>query len=268
MHNTCLSLKRTSIVHQMPHTSRKKEPRYTKQRKVEGEDGWTHISSDSPSKARPRVSSYDDYHADMKAKGYEPYTLQWDHGGCSMFTVTPEPADAAMADENLWSQYRVVEEKWKRSESCKVLISVLRERILLAETAISTCVCFGTGTFSGYRDKWIARHDVALTQLIAFKTVVDTIGRWLNAIQYSLVLTDPRTGDRPATVGFCSGTSLQRFRPQVACFSSHHEGGPSNGFLSVDSRVIRILPGCRAERRVAHVDARPSNTDGFRPFIL
>lgn len=167
----------------MPHTSRKKKQPPKKRREILDEDGWTHVTSQAapPWPLEP-------FAAQMSTQGYEAYTLKLGKGGedededkgedcITLWPITPSLAEPSMTDEKLLERYRSVEKSWMASESCHALTNTLRAQALTAVGPVRTCVCLGTGSFSGLRDGWIARHEVALYQLAAFKTVINTMGR-------------------------------------------------------------------------------------------
>lgn len=93
------------------------------------------------------------------------------------------------------STFSDVEARYKKSENCRDVDRKLREYLLTSKIRIETCVCFGTGTFSGYCDTsddegssgsslndkadslmMQAHHQIAMYQLAAFKEAIDLIG--------------------------------------------------------------------------------------------
>ena len=162
----------------MPHTSKKKKAAPNKRRQIVGEDGWTRITT---IKQQP-LSTDATYHSllesdeQMRAQGFEPYITQSVTGeDVVSWPVTPRRAAEAMTDAKLFEHYKDIERRWSESLSCNILKGTLRIRTLCKLMKITSCVCLGTGTPSGIRDGWIGRHEVALYQLAAFKTVVDMI---------------------------------------------------------------------------------------------
>jgi len=162
----------------MPHTNKKKKPDRNKRKEVVDENGWTRVTS-GPNPAVPAPLR----HMTLKPLDdveFEPYTLRSDLEdvpSCTAFPITPQKAAEDMTIGKLLSQYKLIESRWNKSESCMVLKDKLMTRVLNKKGKIANCICFGTGTPSGLRDGWIQRHDVALYQIAAFKTVVDIIGR-------------------------------------------------------------------------------------------
>jgi len=205
----------------MPHTSRKKKPVRNKRVEVVDEDGWTRVTSSNVDhdgrrpRPRPRPPLEDGWR--NRSDAFKSYTLRFgvdeEDSCCQSWTVTPWEPEEGMTVEKLDQQYRAVEKKWLESESWKALKTALTSRVLSAENNIITCVVFGTGSLSGYRDGWIGRHQVAFFQVAAFKAVVDTIGRFrplLWAAHQNNVLTRPtRTHHRKAACLLRPGAQLQ-----------------------------------------------------------
>jgi hypothetical protein len=106
------------------------------------------------------------------------------------------PASAEMTNELLLSSFRSTESKFKLSDTYKDLDRLLQDYLKKSKNKVLTCVCFGTGTFSGFCDEvqyaetyrqpvddentaYMMRkhHDVAMYQLAAFKGAIDVIGK-------------------------------------------------------------------------------------------
>ena len=134
----------------MPHTSHKKRSPLQKRTETVDEDGWTRIvSHHDPQKYGKRASD--------------------------QTRIDPHRIADGMTAEKLSERYNLIEKKWHTSESCKRLTKALHEAVQASSIAVKSCICFGTGSMSGLRHDWIQRHDVALYQIAAFKTAVDTI---------------------------------------------------------------------------------------------
>jgi hypothetical protein len=134
----------------MPHTSRKRNNTPQKRRKTVDEDGWTRIASHhDPTKYGKRASD--------------------------QTRIDPHRVADEMTVEKVSERYTLIEKKWQASESCKRLIEAMREALQGNTGEVKSCICFGSGSMSGLRHDWIQRHDVALYQIAAFKTAVDTI---------------------------------------------------------------------------------------------
>ena len=94
------------------------------------------------------------------------------------------PAAADMTHEQLLRNFRDIEQTLAASNWWKDFASSLRESMAQIDVRIATCVCFATGTMSGYpfTAEWFdpegsrMGHDIALYQLAAFKGAVDVIG--------------------------------------------------------------------------------------------
>lgn len=106
------------------------------------------------------------------------------------------PASAEMTDELLLSSFKNIEAKFKISDTYKDLDRLLQDYLKKSKNKVLTCVCFGTGTFSGFCDAiqyaetyrqpvddentaYMMRkhHDIAMYQLAAFKGAIDVIGK-------------------------------------------------------------------------------------------
>lgn len=135
----------------MPHTSRKRKSIPQKRKETVDEDGWTRIAS----------------HHDPQKYGTRP---------SDQTRIDPHRVADGMTTEKLSERYDLIEKKWRASESCKRLIRAIGEAMQVNTLQVNSCLCFGTGSMSGLRHDWIQRHDVALYQIAAFKTAVDTIG--------------------------------------------------------------------------------------------
>ena len=82
-----------------------------------------------------------------------------------------------MTDEKLMNRYNIIEGRWLSSHLCEDLTKAIKKNLEGTDLKILSSILFGTGSMSGLRDGWIYRPDVALYQVAAFKTVVDTIGQ-------------------------------------------------------------------------------------------
>jgi hypothetical protein len=136
----------------MPHTSHKRKSTHQKRTETIDNDGWTRISS---------------HHGPQK------YGIR----ASDQTRVDPHRVEDGMSLEKIQARYNLIEKKWQASELCKQLSKTLYDAVQATSIKIKTCVCFGTGSFSGLRHDWIQRHDVALYQIAAFQTAVDTIER-------------------------------------------------------------------------------------------
>lgn len=144
----------------MPHSSHKKKTPRPKRTETLDADGWTRVSS---------------YHTTTNpSRNGEKEWLKW---ASDQSRLDPHRVADGMTKEKLLERYNMIEKKWHASESCTRLCKTLHEAIRASSTAVESCICFGTGSMSGLRQDWIHRHDVALFQIAAFKTAVDTIER-------------------------------------------------------------------------------------------
>lgn len=181
----------------MPHTQRITSPR---KREVSGEDGWTRIISpqrkrktQKPAAKNPRTSDtyYDPIQLDRTTNGIEKTRLE-------------QP----LTTEHVSTRFEKNEKIWLQSESWSVLKDAL-QRSLEKTQPIKRCIIFGSGSFCGHRDNWIERFDVGLSQLAAFKAVVDTIGMSANSIELKTANHDSRASLRYATLLLCPRAVLQ-----------------------------------------------------------
>ena len=161
----------------MPHTNRKKKnSRPPKRQQITDEDGWTRITSTRPSKMAPpfpddnidawiTTSPYDE-HSDSEMPFDPLLRRNWN-----------DPAHRAPAEATsgkVQKLFESIQPMWLASESFKKLSQAL-SNILGKDHKTSTCVIFGSGSFSGLRHNWIGRHDVALLQVAVFLSVVKAI---------------------------------------------------------------------------------------------
>ena len=142
------------------------------------------------------------------------------------------PASAEMTNELLLSSFRSIEAKFKVSGTYKNLDQLLQEYLKKSKSKVLTCVCFGTGTFSGFCDavKYAAthrqpvddesmaymmraHHGIAMYQLALFKGAIDVIGKHDNLTVRDLSLIEAcRKVAGLETVGLCARTRIQRLR--------------------------------------------------------
>ena len=135
----------------------------------------------------------------------------------------PWPATAGMTDEQPMDDYKIIEEKWKASDSCKELTRALRENMIRPDIEIKTCVCFGTGTVCGYYAwAWTGPpwHHGALYQVAAFKGAIDIIGTAAHRCK-SWLTSSRRRSTRHPTGDVCSRaytTSLLKLYSEHCAF--------------------------------------------------
>ena len=150
----------------MPHTNRKKKSSRVKRVEVKDEDGWTRVTKTSTShtmtNSRPLQQN-----GDSNEPLREPQVYDSD----PMEHIIP---DGASVDKAI-DRYKILEQCWLSSESWSVLRIALTDTIHLSAQPVSNCVLFGSGSVTGSFRGWIERHDVALTQIAVFKSVVNTI---------------------------------------------------------------------------------------------
>lgn len=140
----------------MPHTSRKKKPiARSKRYQIVDEDGWTRVVTGTAQRMNSIQLSSTDH-----------------DGAATQILKTEVPSDASVA--TLTTRFEKLQKIWLDSESCTVLRGVLRVH-LGPHHKITDCIMFGSGTYCGYRQGWIGRHDVALVQTAVLLTIVDTI---------------------------------------------------------------------------------------------
>lgn len=140
----------------MPHTSRRKKERPNKRVQVEDDDGWTRVTTTHriPNTTPAQAAYYEEF-----SNGHK------------------RPVDeAGTTVQRKTEQYRKVEEGWLASEACQALQGVIREKLIAERLELNACFVFGTGSFCGVIDGWIARHDVALCQLAVLLSIRRTIG--------------------------------------------------------------------------------------------
>ena len=87
-----------------------------------------------------------------------------------------------MTNELLMANFSSIDAKYKESDTCRDLDRSLRDHFSLSKIRIEGCVCFGTGTFSGYYDDKNMpymrpnHHETAMYQLALFKGAIYLIG--------------------------------------------------------------------------------------------
>ena len=151
----------------MPHTNRKKKPTHSKRVEIEDSDGWTRVTKTSTmaNLKRPSVAEVDNM--DIR----EPVEL-----GEPVWPEHEIPYDASV--EKAMARYKFLAERWLASESWSVLKLELESKDLRSDNPIASCILFGSGSVSGWFRGWVERHDVALTQIAVFKSIVDLITEW------------------------------------------------------------------------------------------
>ena len=154
----------------MPHTKPVSSPR---KREVAGEDGWTRIISPQRKRKTPKPPAKD---FSVSATPYDPIQIDRTTNGMEK-TRLEQPITV----ELVRARFEKNENIWLQSESWSALKDALL-RSLEKTRPIKRCIIFGSGSFCGHRENWIERFDVGLSQLAAFKAVVETIGMSANSI--------------------------------------------------------------------------------------
>ena len=157
----------------MPHTSHKKKQFRNKRQEIVDDDGWTRVSS-SNAPALPQIPPPPA--SDSPINGEE---RSLNLGGGTTMTVHIDHPPKGLRLEDVVERYRKVERRWKASNSCKSMEQTLQTRILNSRNTISTCVLFGSGSFTGLRMGWIDRSEVSMYQLAAFLSATALIGNIL-----------------------------------------------------------------------------------------
>jgi len=142
----------------MPHTSRRKKSAPAKRLEVTDDDGWTRVTTTNREKRGPRATG-------------DPISVS--SGNESFWKTTPEKGASA---GKIKQAYERTQEQWRESGSCKALVSLLQEKVLLESVEIDRCFVFGSGSFCGLRQGWISRKHSALCQLAVLKNIQTTIG--------------------------------------------------------------------------------------------
>lgn len=94
------------------------------------------------------------------------------------------PAAAHMTNELLMANFSSIDAKYQESDTCRDLDRSLRDYLSPSKIRIESCVCFGTGTVSGYFDDKNMlymrpnHHEKAMHQLALFRGTIDLIGGW------------------------------------------------------------------------------------------
>lgn len=136
----------------MPHSSRKKKPTASKRREITGEDGWTRVTKGLSSRLQ---------------------SLSLVEGSGHNETVPSKGSTI----EKLIIKYESIETLWLASESCKILVALLEDRVFTDGLQIDCCVMYGSGSFCGLVREEVERRAVALCQLAVFKTLQRSMGR-------------------------------------------------------------------------------------------
>jgi hypothetical protein len=154
----------------MPHSKQKHVGIRHKRVQIVDEDGWTRVLSARPSLAKTETTSTTSPHQTSQA-------FQQAHSGPAVLHLgaTVEPH---LSETRALAQYNAIEAKWKISKSCKALEKILCEQVLRHPVPnIDVAVLFGSGSLTGIMNGWIDRGHVAMYQVAAFRSVVDTIGK-------------------------------------------------------------------------------------------
>ena len=181
----------------MPHTGRVSSPR---KREVAGEDGWTRIFSPQRKRKTPKPPAKG---FSVSATPDDPIEIDRTTNGTEKTRLGP------VTVEHVSARFEKNEKIWLQSESWSALKGAL-QRSLQKNQPIKRCIMFGSGSFCGYRDNWIDRFDVALSQLAAFKAVLDTIGMSADKTELNTANCDFRASLQHATLVLCPRAVLQR----------------------------------------------------------
>ena len=150
----------------------------TKPKNTVDEDGWTRVSRQdrkAVEKSTELRASFQKEHEIKQGRRPPPRATSGSNRMRRPNLVTPWNRNLDIVDQ-LRERYKEIERKWLMSDSSRRLFTILERELLFSRAIVSSCVCFGTGTFCGFINDWIARQDVALVQIAVFKTVVDFIG--------------------------------------------------------------------------------------------
>jgi hypothetical protein len=132
---------------------------------VDGEDGWTHITTTSSGSNKPRKN---------KPKSKAPIFHD---------QLLPAETPASLTFPGLEEQFQLHKRRWEESE-CHVTVKRGLERALLWSNAgsgrrkrrISKCVCIGLGSPSGFlRGGWVDRRGISLYQLAGLVSMLESI---------------------------------------------------------------------------------------------
>ena len=181
----------------MPHTRRVTSPR---KREVAGEDGWTRIISPQRKRKTQKPAAKD---SSTSNPGFDPIELDRTTRG-NVKTRLEQPITV----EHVSAMYEKNEKIWLESDSWSSLKDALQQ-FLEKTRPIKRCIIFGSGSFCGYRDNWVERFDVGLSQLAVLKAVVDEIGMSANDIKLKTANHNFRANLRQATLVLCSRAVLQ-----------------------------------------------------------
>lgn len=141
----------------MPHTSHKKKKQpITKRVAITDEDGWTRVTTTNHNRQAPRQAEPSEGPIDAEA-----------------WKTTPE--EGATADK-IREDYTQIEKKWKDSDACEALTTLLKQRVLIDGRHVDKCIMFGSASFCGLREGWISMKTAAMSQLAAFRSMHGTIG--------------------------------------------------------------------------------------------
>ncbi|KAJ5689515.1 hypothetical protein N7462_003907 [Penicillium macrosclerotiorum] len=185
----------------MPHTSRKKRPTVSVQKRLQvtDDDGWTHVTSGSNVRRVMRTS---------RVRGSMPTTAATITSTTGDFSVGdnaepvfgPAEAPSRLTLEELQAQYHGHRERWESSKTWARLQVQLDERAqerggvrVEEEKGSSTVrgpvdavVCIGLGSPSGFlRDGWVDRRSVSMYQLAALESIKNQLMKTHTAIPFS-----------------------------------------------------------------------------------
>ena len=185
----------------MPHTNRKKKTsRPLKRQQITDEDGWTRVTSTRSSTMAPQIPE-DGYDARIISSPYDDHIdSEMPFSPLYRTKYLKDPAHQAPAEatiEKVQKRYETIQSTWLASDSSKKLNQAL-SNTLKKDHKTSTCVIFGTGSFSGLRNNWIARHDVALLQVAVFVSVVKAIEQ-VEGARPACYAQEPNYNDLDAT---------------------------------------------------------------------
>jgi len=143
----------------MPHTSRRKRNAPTKRVEVTDDDGWTRVTTTNQERRRPIAVENSATLLQTQERGWK---------------TTPEKGATV---EKLKQDYKRVQTQWTESDSCRALVSLMQEKVLLEDGEWDRCLIFGSGSFCGLRQGWILRKHTSMCQLAVLQTMQSTIGK-------------------------------------------------------------------------------------------
>jgi hypothetical protein len=166
----------------MPHTSRRKRPTASTQKRLQvtDDDGWTHVTSSNNVR---RVLRGTRTKANEQASNAQPIAQDSSEVNASAeaeLVLGPAEAPGRLTLEELQTQYRGYREKWITSETWTRLEAQLGERIASTHNSapVDAIVCVGLGSPSGFlRSGWVDRRSVSMYQLAALETIAQWISR-------------------------------------------------------------------------------------------